>query len=95
MLSWLGLDYVFNTGYQPHNLSTFPKTSLTPLQWYFQTKLRPKVLKKMFLETGPTPLSKSLDDQVPVISKSGSGTALNKFLTAFMKTKICFPLDSK
>ena len=71
MLSWLGLDYVFNTGYQPHNLSTFPKTNLTPLQWYFQTKLRPKVLKKMFLETGPTPylrvwmtrslLSQSLD----------------------------------
>ena len=84
MLSWLGLDYVFNTGYQPHNLSNFPKTNLTPLQWYFQTKLRPKVLKKMFLETGPTPLSKSLDDQVPVISRSGSGTALNKFLTQLL-----------
>ena len=55
MLSWLGLDYVFNTGYQPHNLSNFPKTNLTPLQWYFQTKLRPKVLKKIFFETGPTP----------------------------------------
>ena len=55
MLSWLGLDYVFNTGYQPHNLSTFPKTNLTPLQWHFQTKLRPKVLKRIFLETGPTP----------------------------------------
>ena len=55
MLSWLGLDYVFNTGYQPHNLSTFPKTNLTPLQWHFQTKLRPKVLKRIFLESGPTP----------------------------------------
>ena len=53
MLSWLGLDYVFNTGYQPHNLSTFRKTNLTPLLWHFQTKLRPKVLKEKFLGDFP------------------------------------------
>ena len=83
LLSRLGLDYVFNAAYQPHNFSTFPKADLTPLQWHFQTKLRPKVLKRIFCRPAPAPPppSKSLDDQFPVISKSGSGTALNKFLT--------------
>ena len=55
LLSRLGLDYVFNAAYQPHNFSTFPKADLTPLQWHFQTKLRPKVLKRIFCRPAPAP----------------------------------------
>ena len=32
---------------------------------YFWTKLRPEELKNIFLETGPSPLSKGLDDHSP------------------------------
>ena len=53
LLSRLGLDYVFNAAYQPQNFSTFPKADLTPLQWHFQTKLRPKVLKIIFCRPAP------------------------------------------
>ena len=35
--------------------------------------------KKLFLETAPPPLSKGLDERSPLISSSGSGTALSYF----------------
>ena len=37
----------------------------TRLPSYFLTKMKPKGLKKTFLETGLPPLSQGLDDQVP------------------------------
>ena len=35
------------------------------LYYYFQTKLRPKELKKFFWRPGPSPLPQGLDDQAP------------------------------
>ena len=43
------------------------------IQWWVQTKMRPKGPKKIFFEARP-PLSQGLDDRPPLIWRSGSAT---------------------
>jgi len=69
-------------------LQTFKGEKIShSLQWRIQGGARPPLLfldqtearkvEKIFLETAPPPLSKGLDDRPPpLISRSGSGTAL-------------------